>query len=198
MPFHPLTSYQSYADEQLVAALRNGDRAAYAEIYDRYWQVLYRLAYQKIRSKETAEELVQDLFVSLWTKRDGATIRVLRPYLLTALRFSIIDYIESRLVHERFIDYYESFLAQRSENPADDLALQDLTEAIEKSLRTLPEKTQQVFRLSRFDCLTIPEIADRLDLSEKAIEYHLRNALKVVRANLGDFGTVVALFWLSH
>lgn len=196
MPSQPLTPYQSYADEQLVSTLRDGNWAAYAEIYDRYWQLLYRLAYQKIRSKETAEELVQELFISLWTKRQGATIRALRPYLLTALRFSIIDHIESSMVHERFIDYYESFLAQHDEKPADDLALQDLTEAIEKSLQTLPEKSQQVFRLSRFDCLTIPEIADRLDLSEKAIECHLSKALKVVRANLRDFGAVIALFWL--
>lgn len=189
------TAYHQYGDAQLVSALKGGDRDAFAEIYNRYWSLLYRLAYQKLRARETAEELVQDLFVSIWTKRDQTTIRELRPYLLTALRFSIINHIESLRVHERFVTYYESFLNQTDTEPTDELALQDLTDAVERSLQTLPEKSQQVFRMSRFEYLTIPEIAQRLDLSEKAVEYHLTRTLKVVRENLRDLGAL-ALFFL--
>lgn len=189
------TAYHQYADAQLVSALKGGDRDAFAEIYNRYWSLLYRLSYQKLRARETAEELVQDLFVSIWTKRDQTTIRELRPYLLTALRFSIINHIESLRVHERFVTYYESFLNQTDTEPTDELALQDLTDAVERSLQTLPEKSQQVFRMSRFEYLTIPEIAQRLNLSEKAVEYHLTRTLKVVRENLRDLGAL-ALFFL--
>jgi RNA polymerase sigma-70 factor (ECF subfamily) len=197
MPSTAPTTYRHYADSQLSTALAEGDQDAFAEIYDRYWSLLYRLAYQKVRCRETAEELVQDLFVSLWSRRAEASIRELRPYLLTALRFSIINHIESLRVHERFVTYYESFLMQTDTESTDELALQDLTNAIEQSLQTLPEKSQQVFRLSRFEYLTIPEIAQRLDLSEKAIEYHLTRALKVVRENLRDLGPL-ALFFLIH
>ncbi|GAB3764665.1 RNA polymerase sigma-70 factor [Spirosoma pomorum] len=197
MPSPASTTYHQYADDQLTSALADGDRNAFAEIYDRYWSLLYRLAYQKLRTRETAEELVQDLFVSLWSRRAEAHIRDLRPYLLTALRFSIINHIESLRVHERFVAYYESFLMQTDTESTDELALQDLTNAIEKSLQTLPEKSQQVFRLSRFEYLTIPEIAQRLDLSEKAIEYHLTRALKVVRENLRDLGTLALFFFIN-
>ncbi|QJD80703.1 RNA polymerase sigma-70 factor [Spirosoma rhododendri] len=193
------TGYRQYIDEQLVTALSTGDRNAFAEVYERYWNPLYRVAYQKVRSREVAEELVQNLFVSLWVKREQHTIRELRPYLFTALRFSIINHIESEQVHERFIAYYESFLQQTEARPVDDeLALRDLTEAIERSLHTLPEQTQQVFRLSRFDCLTIPEIAARLNLSEKTIQYHLAKALRVVRENLHGLGTLLAVTFAEY
>lgn len=181
----------------MVSALMGGDRNAFAEIYERYWSPLYQLAYQKVRSREIAEELVQNLFVSLWVKRGETTIRELRPYLFTALRFSIINHIESDQVHERFITHYESFMRQTSVQPTDELALRDLTDAIERSLHTLPEQTQQVFRLSRFDCLTIPEIAARLNLSEKTIQYHLSKALRVVRDNLHGLGAVTAITFIN-
>lgn len=184
------TVYRQYTDDQLIVALKVSSREAFAEIYNRYWSLLYRLAYQKLRSRETAEELVQDLFVSIWTKRHQSIIRELRPYLLTALRFSIINHIESLRIHERFVIYYESFLNQTDTDPTDELALQDLTDAVERSLQTLPEKSQQVFRMSRFEYMTIPEIASRLDLSEKAVEYHLTRALKAVRENLRDLGAL--------
>ncbi|GAB3989443.1 RNA polymerase sigma-70 factor [Spirosoma daeguense] len=197
MSFLPSTAYHQFADTQLISALEGGDRDAFAEIYSRYWSLLYRLAYQKLRSRETAEELVQDLFVSIWTKRNQTTIRELRPYLLTALRFSIINHIESLRVHERFVTYYESFLSQTDTEPADELALQDLTDAVERSLQTLPEKSQQVFRMSRFEYLTIPEIAQHLGLSEKAVEYHLTRALRVVRENLRDTGALILFFFIQ-
>lgn len=193
MAFTSSNSYELYSDDQLVVALAADDRTAFAELYNRYWYVLYQLACQKLRDKETAEELVQELFISLWTKRQTANIRDVRPYLFTALRFSIINHIESQRVHERFVAYYESFLHQPSTASTHTLELDDLTQAIETSLCGLPEKTQQVFRLSRFDQQTIPEIAQLLGLSEKTVEYHLAKALKTVRAGLRQAGMI--LFW---
>lgn len=191
------TTYKHCADDQLTTALAEGDRNAFSQVYERYWSPLYQLTYQKVRSREIAEELVQNLFVSLWEKQGTIAIRELRPYLFTALRFSIINHIESSQVRERFIAYYESFMQQATHQPADELALRDLTDAIERSLHTLPEQTQQVFRMSRFDCLTIPEIADKLSLSEKAIQYHLSKALRVVRENLHNLGAVAAIVFVD-
>ena len=191
-------TYNTYSDDQLVSALWNGDRGAFAELYERYWQPLYRLSYQKIRSKELAEEIVQDLFVSLWAKRSASRILTLRPYLFAALRFSIFDHLESQRMQEQFLTGYESFMRQTNTQPVGDLNLQDLTSAIENSLQTLPEKSRRVFRLSRFEQLTIPEIAVQLNLSEKAIEYHLSRALKVVRLTLRDSAVLIALLSLGH
>ncbi len=80
--------------------------------------------------------------------------------------------------------YTEAFRQVASNDAEEELALQDLTKTVDLALTTLPEKTQDVFRLSRYGQLTIPEIAARLGLSDKAVEYHLTRALGLVRVHL--------------
>ncbi|MDR6194498.1 RNA polymerase sigma-70 factor [Siphonobacter sp. SORGH_AS_0500] len=181
-----MAALNRWSDAELSQALQENNRAAFSEIYERYWKPLYRAAYQKTRSKETAEELVQDLFVSLWQRRETVQIQELKRYLFTALKFSIIRLIESEQVHEKFVNYYQSFLATEDRDTEELLDFQDLSEAIERNLRELPEKSQEVFRLSRFEQLSIPEIAQRLQVSEKAVEYHLTRVLKHLRTHLHE------------
>lgn len=174
----------TWSDTDLATALSRGDEGAFAEIYSRFWLPLFRVACQKTQSKETAEELVQDLFLRLWQRRDLLVIDHLSRYLFAALKFSVIDWIESKAVHDRFVAYTEAFTEVSLNDAEQDLALQDLTQAVESALETLPEKTGDVFRLSRYGHLSIPEIATRLGLSDKAVEYHLTRALGLVRSHL--------------
>lgn len=189
-----LPSVSAQTDEQLVVALQQGDRQAFAELYNRYWTDLFQLAARKLASPELAEEVVQDLFITLWQRRETLAVTQVSRYLFSALKFSIIDHIRTHQVHERFVDYYLANTNPATE-PEDALALQDLTRSIEQGLQTLPSTTQQVFRLSRFEHLTIPEIAARLNVSEKVVEYHLRNALRAMRSHLRTYGVVLAALW---
>lgn len=177
----PLTAW---SDETLFAAVQQGDRQAFAEIYNRYWAELYQVACRKTGVAEVAEELVQDLFVTIWQRRERLNVSQLNRYLFSALKFDIIDYFREQAVHERFVQHMEQTATELDQRTEDSLAMQDLTRSVELVLGTLPDKTQQVFRLSRFECLTIPEIAVRLDVSEKTVQYHLGNALKALRTHL--------------
>jgi RNA polymerase sigma-70 factor (family 1) len=183
------------SDEQLIEAMQRGDRQAFAELYDRYWDGLFRVAAQKLASLELAEELVQDLFISLWQRRETLVIAQVDRYLFSALKFSVIDHIRLQQVHERFVDYYLAMTSTDTQ-PEDAMALQDLTRSIEQGLQTLPEKTQQIFRLSRFEHLTIPEIAEQLGISEKVVQYHLGNALRAMRNYLRTYGVLLAALWV--
>lgn len=174
----------NWADTDLATALNQGDDGAFAEIYERFWAPLHRMAVQKTQSKEAAEELVQDLFLRLWQRRESLLIDHLPRYLFAALKFSIIDWIESKAVHERFVAYSEAFSAVANNDAEHELALQDLTKTIDFALESLPDKTRDIFRLSRYGHHTIPEIAARLGLSNKAVEYHLTRALGLVRSHI--------------
>ena len=186
----------SWGDGDLLNALQQGDRRAFAEIYERYWEPLHRVACRKLGSSETAEEVVQDLFVTIWERRQTVRIDKLDRYLFSALKFGIIDLIRTQAVHDRFVHFVETTSTNFDQRTEDTLALQDLTRSVERVLLSLPEKTQQVFRLSRFDCLTIPEIADQLKVSEKTVQYHLGNALRTLRTNLNSpEAWVFALLW---
>ena len=188
-------SWPEPSDEQLLAAVQLGDRQAFADLYERYWADLFKVAARKLASPELAEELVQDLFISLWQRRETLVITQVNRYLFSALKFSVIDHIRSQQVHERFVEYHLAVVDTDTE-PEDAMALQDLTHSIEQGLQTLPSMTQQIFRLSRFEHLTIPEIAARLDVSEKVVQYHLGNALRAMRNYLRTYGLLLAALWV--
>ncbi|MGV3558329.1 RNA polymerase sigma-70 factor [Larkinella arboricola] len=193
-----LSPLKDWEDEQVLEALSGGNRMALAELYKRYWYALYRVAYQKTRSAETAEELVQDLFVQLWQKRGALTVRRVDSYLFSALKYSVIDTIKSQVVHEKYQEYQQFFASQSDSSTEDHLAYTDLIGTIETELLKLPPKTQEVFRLSRFEGQTIPEISQKLALTDKAVEYHLTKALKLLRAQLRDYSFVLWLLLLAQ
>ena len=183
-----------YTDLELLKAIRQNDEEAFNELFQRYWQKMYELAYPRVRSKEVATEIVQDLFISLWNNRLSQTISHLPSYLYFAVKNKALNYIASQIAREKHWDYYKKFI-QEAENATEYPAeFVDLIDAIENGIEHLPEKSKEVFRLSRLEGRSIPEIADTLNLSEKAIQYHLTKSLKKLRLHLKDFVIIAVLF----
>ncbi|MFD1468524.1 RNA polymerase sigma factor [Hymenobacter caeli] len=182
-------------DAALVRALGAGSEAAFAEIYERYWYELYVVAYRKLGAPELAEEVVHDVLAALWQRRAQLAIDYLKAYLLGAARYRIIDALRARLAHAGYLDQQRPRQAAADHGTEDALAASDLSAALLAGLRQLPAHTQAVFRLSRFEHRSVPEIASRLRLSPKTVEYHLTRALKLLRVSLRDF-VLLALVWL--
>ncbi|GAB3958454.1 RNA polymerase sigma-70 factor [Spirosoma harenae] len=188
--------FNDWDDVQVLKALSEGNRLALAELYERYWYDLYRVAFQKTKSREVAEELVQDLFVQLWQKRESLEVRQVNFYLFRALKYSVIDHIKRQVVEEKYLAYQHFFAQQANSSTEDQVAYDNLVETIESELLKLPPKTQEVFRLSRFEGQTIPEISQRLSITDKVVEYHLSKALKLLRVQLRDYLFVwLFFFW---
>jgi RNA polymerase sigma-70 factor (ECF subfamily) len=171
----------------LLEALRTSDEAAFAELYKRYSYQLFTVAYSKLKNKEVAEELVQDLFETLWRKRSDAQIQQLSHYLFSAIRYRIINYIKSEKVRTSYELFCRLSLSDTDAATEATVALNDLNEALAAGMQHLSEKAQEVFRLSRLEQYTIPEISVRVNLSEKTVEYHLRKSLKLMRLYLRNF-----------
>jgi RNA polymerase sigma-70 factor (family 1) len=183
--------YRLLTDEILVKLLKGGDEDALKEIYNRYWRPCYLHVIRKIRLNEAAEELVQNLFVSLWERRDTAQVSNLQAYLHAALKYQIITYIRASVVREK---YLRSVKLQGAEaDPAKPseaesvLLLHELSGAIETAVVQLPEKSRLIFRLSRFEHRSNKEISQSMAISEKAVEYHITQSLKLLRLHLKDF-----------
>ena len=196
MPAAQRTLYAAWSDDALVKALGQGDAKAFEEIYVRYWYQLFDLAHRKLNSREAAEEIVQELFTALWHKREAHTISKLRPYLHSAVKYQIIDSIKSKMTHAGYLAYTKPYLSEADRATEDVVAVSDLSGALVASVTRLPEHTQQVSRLSRFEHQSVPEIAGRLNLSQKTVEYHLTRAMKLLRVSLKDFLVLLA-FLLS-
>lgn len=179
--------YRLLTDEILLKFLRIGDELAFKEIYQRYWKQLYYSALNKITSKEVAEDILQAIFTDLWQKREKHSIQNLPVYLDTAVKYKVINYIKSAISRKAHLSAIGE--KQKTEESNADLLLlvQELNSAIDKAIDQLPQKTQTIFRLSRFEQHSNKEISHIMNLSEKAVEYHISQSLKTLRFYLKDF-----------
>ena len=185
--------YASFSDADLLAALRTDDQGSFAEIYQRYCYQLFTVAYRKLKSRETAEELVQDLFENLWNRRASHEIQQLEHYLFSALRYRIINYVKAQQVRAGYELYCRLATSEADSNTEDALALNELRSALLTSVRKLPAKTREIFQLSRLEQYSVAEISGRVNLSEKTVEYHLTKSLKLLRSYLRDFLVLVVV-----
>lgn len=191
--------YGLLADDVLLKLLKISDEFAYKEIYLRYWRRLYYAAVSKTNSKEVAEDLVQSVFADLWDRREQHTIGNTAAYLERAIKYQVINYIKAAISKRT---QYTGFgeMQKTEENPADlPLLVQELNAAIDKAINQLPQKTQTIFRLSRFEKHSNKDISRIMHLSEKAVEYHITQSLRSLRFFLRDFILVdLALLIFEH
>lgn len=179
--------YALLTDELLVKLLYANDDKAFREIYIRYWKKLYETALAKTHTQEAAEELVQNIFLSLWERRANAHIEQLEAYLFRSVKYKVINYIHSFLVKEKHLKTISHFIVTEENNSEAQVALHELSLAIHTAIEKLPAKTKTIFRLSREENRTIKEIAKEMNLSEKAVEYHITQSLKLMRLHLKEF-----------
>jgi RNA polymerase sigma-70 factor (ECF subfamily) len=192
-----LSQYVSYSEQELLEAIRHDNEKAFEEIFNRYWSKVYRTAYSLVRSREVTQEIVQGLFISLWDRRASIVVNNLLSYLTMAARNRALDVIESQLVRQKHWDYYKRFIPQQACTTEQDIAFNELAVAIEEKLELLPEKSKRVFMLNRIEGRSVQEIANLLNLSEKAIQYHLTKSTKELRLHLKDYIiSVVICFYL--
>ena len=170
------------------------DEEAFLKIYDEYWYKVFLIAYKRLGKKDIAEELTQDLFLKLWEKRHTLKPQNLGSYLFVAIKNSVIDHIHSGLVANKYLDFYKAFGELNSTATENIVEFDDLSQAIQKGLSRLPEKTQQVFKLSRLESWSLEKIARHLHLSEKTVGYHLTKSLKFMRTYLREYLLMILLF----
>jgi len=181
-----MTGYNVLADLELYALLKAGDKVAYTEIYNRYFSLLYLHALKRLRDEEAARDLIQDLFTTLWIKREVLTTRTnLSNYLYTAVRNGVFNFIAHQKVASRYINELPDKI-EPSECITDHLARErQLSALIEKEIAELPDKMREIFLLSRVEGLSHKEIAERLGISELTVKTQVKNALRILREKLG-------------
>jgi len=181
-----MAEYDCMNDLELVELIRSGNQHAFAKIYDRYFGVLYLHAYHRLRDKDEAKDLVQELFSHLWSHRENLTpASNFSSYLYTSVRNRVLNIIAHRSVEGKFLSSLPAVdIAAVAET--DHLARErQLAMIIEKEIQSLPPKMRQVFELSRKANLSYKEIAARLALSEQSVRSHVKGALRLLRTRLG-------------
>ena len=176
-----MPGYNAYSDDDLLSRLRNADEIAFTEIYNRYWEKLLAIGFFHLRSKQAAEDIVHEVMMSLWVRKKEIAIQSLSSYLATAVKFAVFKSIlRDKRRRELLQDQVPASLNETGEK-LDALFLQ---EHLSQTIEQLPEKAKLVFTNSRDGGLTISQIAKKMNLSPKAVEYHMTKALRSLKDTL--------------
>ena len=178
------TSYQDIPDLQLFDLVKQDDVKAFEEIYNRHWPQLIDAAYRRLQSREKAEDIVQDLFVTLYQKRHTIEISTsLKAYLAQAVKFKILNHIRDEFT--RTACRKTIFLNDNCKNdfsPA--IETRELHNHIEQVVCGLPDQCRKTFLLSRKEERSHKEISADLNISVSTVEKHIGKALKILRNDL--------------
>ena len=181
-----MAEYKELPDTELAALLQQGDREAYTEIYNRYYAALYIHAYKRLRDREECRDIIQELFIAIWSKRGELVLTgQLSGYLYTAVRNRIFDRLAKGKLKAEYVQSVQDF-SLKDHIATDHLARQNiLQQVIDQEIQALPARTREVFELSRKGHFTHREIAEQLGISEQTVKTTVSNALKVLRVKLG-------------
>jgi RNA polymerase sigma-70 factor (ECF subfamily) len=181
-------------EHQLLRNMQRGNSSAFEEIFRFYYQPLCFYASRVMQNDEKAEEIVQDFFVNFWEKRDRIQIETsLKNYVFRSVKNQCLN----RLKHEQIkLQYALKVIADAETSDYGNHFLEvDLKKDIEESIASLPEKRQEIFRLSREDGLKYREIAKKLNISIKTVEAQMGLAIKTLREKLKKYNSF--LFFLA-
>jgi RNA polymerase sigma-70 factor (family 1) len=185
-------------DTILINRLRSGDESALTELYNRFWQALFVSSYNVLKDRELCEDIIQDIFMNIWHNREKLEINIsLKGYMYACARYQVFNQFKKNKdkIHvELFQEIDKRF---QHSTPETLLMHEELVQQINAIIETLPEKCQQVYKLSREEQLTHKEIAERLNISTKTVENHITKALHVIRFSMGSTASVAMVLWLS-
>jgi RNA polymerase sigma-70 factor, ECF subfamily len=173
-------------ESELLARLRQGDDDAYASIFREHYSWLVLSAARLLGDRALAEEVVQDVMLELWRRRETLSLTgPLRAYLHQSTRNRSLNHLR----HAKTVRQSEPFVRPPAAAPhADARAVStELAEATRAAIAELSEPQREVFELSRVDGLTYPEIASTLDISVKTVEARMGRALRHLRERLAPW-----------
>ncbi|HWW41590.1 RNA polymerase sigma-70 factor [Pedobacter sp.] len=170
----------------LVTSLKQGDTLAMENIYRNHWEAVLDSVYKRVRDEEVAQDITQEIFISLWENRERLVIEgSLGAYLQGAVKYKVINYFKSAIVKEKHQDDLTMLVGEQNAASAESqLLLKDLHKEIDEALMELPDKMRLIFSMSRKQEKTIQEISQELNLSAQTVKNQISAALKVVKKRL--------------
>lgn len=191
-------------ETQLIEKIKNGDEVAFKVLYNKYFPRLYYFIYEFIPIDDIAENIVHDTFITFWEKRH--TLRDdlnISSYLYSVAKNNCLSKLRDQRYRKRIFisgSLESKELAQNlkalSAVDTSVIVFRELEQIIEKTLEGLSPQCKKVFMLSRFEGMKNREIAERLNITTKAVEGNITRSLKIFKSALKDYLPLVAYIFL--
>ena len=193
-----MTVYNSFGDRELLDLIEKEDRQAFEMLFNRYWYKLLKYAARVVQDNNEAEDMVQEVFFSLWEKRNALpSIESVSSYLHGAIRYKGLGYVRSNLHKNKYLESIAHFFEEGSDAINEQLDANELQEIINTEIDKLPPKMREVFILSRIEHLTHKEIAERLNISDATVKKQINRALNYFRLILDERSGTLVFFVIT-
>ena len=182
---------------ETIRALQEGNHLVFEQLFDETYEALCRYAFSIVRDMNDAEDVVQKTFCKLWDQHETLTIQSsINSYLYRIVHNDCLNVVHQQTNHKEHNLNYITSMNDLDESAADQLAVSELQQEIDRALATLPPQCRRVFELSRMEQLSYAEIAKQLNISTNTVENHISKALKLLRIELKDFLSICLLLQL--
>lgn len=186
-----------HIEQSYIAGLMDRDERVFRKVYDLFWSKLYVSAFNVLRNKEQAEDIVQEVFSNLWNNAENLEVKNLSAWLFTAVRYQVFNVIRSGKVRDRFENLY--VIEELSQNIGElKLVNEDFHRRLLEGVDQLPPRCREIFMMSRFERLSHREIADKLSISAKSVENQISIAQKKLRISLKDLAYLLPLIFYKY
>ncbi|MCK5137125.1 MAG: RNA polymerase sigma-70 factor [Bacteroidales bacterium] len=192
-------------EDQLLTHIKNNDKKAFEDIYRMYFPLLHEYAKFYIDSLQMAEDIVQDVFVKLWHSRKEISIKsTLKGYLFRSVHNRCIQYLRHNKIEQQHQVLQQAKLEEATimnrvffESGLSRLFESEIEALVQNALNDLPKKTREIYEFSRRQYLTNKEIAKKINLTEKSVEYHISKALESLRKCLKEFLPILIISFMN-
>jgi RNA polymerase sigma-70 factor, ECF subfamily len=186
---------QAEEERQLAAQLKDGNRASFRKLYNKYAPILYAFSRKYLHSNEDAEEIVQEVFLRIWDKRENINPdQSFSSYVIQAAKHRIFNGFRKKVNEQAYLDFLIYSGDPDTNFTQNQIDYTEVKLKAEAAVSSMPVKRQEIFRLSREEGLKNKEIAERLDISIKTVENQMGQALKFLRDELKDYRLLILLF----
>lgn len=187
----------SSAEVQLKQSLAKGEPAAFESLFKTYFQMLAVFAKKMVGDLETAEDMVQEVFIKLYDKKDSLHLHgSLKSFLFQSVRNKCLDHLRSQQSKQGHHDYIKDTAETLDFDPADLMEQTELEHKIYQVIAELPEQCQLIFKMNRFDGKKNQEIADELSISKRTVETQISKALKRLKTEVFDYLQVLVILFI--
>jgi len=187
-----------HTEKELVKKLKDGDKFAFEVLFYKYRNKVKGFAVKLVPTQVDPEEIVQEVFVKLWLKKEFINPdKDFQPYLFSIAKNLILDHLKSAVNRKLYFvgEHFQNDLLV--DEGLDNLLPEDAEEKLQKLIAEIPERRREIFRLSRFEGLSYKQIALRLNISENTVDSQIRNALAFLRKEFRKFVVLAFLYFFQ-
>lgn len=181
--------------ESVITGLTNDNDSSIEELFDYYYPRLYNFSKSIIKTEDCIDDIIQEVFVKIWQNRKKIkSAETFNSFIFTITRNLLLNELRRRLNSSNLKEEIKKRSLAPEYSSFENLEYKEISKEVENAIAGLPSRQKEIFLLSRNEGLSHKEIAEKLNVSPKTVEYHISLAIKVLRERLGHLGLMLMLY----